>query len=114
MELDLRLRPTIPKVRDDSWRKGPRITKENMDKATGVMQRATREDWGDSAGHKGGSRPTQVVAAKDGGRLGFGKHKDMTLEQVYTREPGYWSWMEENVEWIQPRLKKWLAARDSR
>lgn len=43
-------------------------------------------------------KPSQIISWNF--KFEFGKHKGLTVEEVYHADPGYLYWAEKNIEWF--------------
>lgn len=87
---DLHERKKNPK--DDSWKKGPKITLTNCVEGKGEMQKTTMKEI---LGNK--------FTPDD--EMKFGKHKGQKLAWVKANDRGYWDWAIDNVDGFE-RLAK--------
>lgn len=79
---DLHERKKNPK--DDSWKKGPKITFKDCVNGTGEMQKTTIKE---------------ILGSKfvPDDEMKFGKHKGQKLTWVKENDEGYWNWAIDNV-----------------
>jgi hypothetical protein len=90
-QLEVELKLSQKKVKSDAWKKGPRLTKDQL----------TNAKFGDGEKWKGvkfkevslGSEGDAKVSAE----LKFGKHKGKTYQWVHDNDRYYHAWACENV-----------------
>lgn len=90
-ELDLEIaREKARKQPSDQWKRGPKITKEDLLDAAGTGEIDIADINQDL------SKPNT---------LGFGKYKDKTFEWVYQNDRRYFFWAGENIRGFDDRAK---------
>lgn len=94
----------LPKAQiSGAWRKGPRITFENLKEGTGPIEHTTgiiKEGYGHPA-----KNPAKM-AESGPPIMGFGQYRNMTMTEVKTKYGRYWDWCIENVKGFDERAKK--------
>jgi hypothetical protein len=86
--------------KSDEWKKGPRITAEDLKEGKNGVERITAEE-----ALKGTGSATPITA---GGKrvMSFGKHKNKEWDWVKKHDAGYWNWCCENITWFAKLVKK--------
>ncbi len=99
-ELEVELRLSQKKVKNDNWKKGHRITKEQLTNARLVD---------DVSEHFGRRKVKEIDINADGGfvskTVNFGKHKGRTYHWIYKNDAYWWSWAIENIQGFRDKAE---------
>ena len=102
-DIDIFAPAPVKEKEDDNWRENRKwldivgISYNDCVNATGLMERLPRDHF-----VKKKNTPTQ----KPGQLVGFGKYKDLTIDELRKQQPQYYSWALENVNGFRARAQK--------
>lgn len=95
------------KPKSDEWKKGPRISAEDVRRGTGNIEHISADEFFGRSGKPGTVATGQVAAQPQVTHvMMFGKHRGKTFETVRNSDPGYWSWCCREVSGFSAKAKK--------
>ena len=115
--------PLYPELRDKrkpvstEWKKGPRITKENLKKGTGAIELLRKPEWLEKSPYAFEKKSTGNVIPFPSGQKGkesvsnaaiftFGKYKGRLFMDVLDEDPGYLRWCGQEIDGFEAKLAK--------
>ena len=81
------------KPKDESWKRGPKITLKDCINGTGEVQKTTLKE---------------ILGNKfvEEGKMGFGKYRDLSYKEVKEKDRDYWEWALENIGTFEAKVRK--------